>query len=215
MAKKDLLPAEHLIDGGYIDVENVLYGRQLGIEVIGPMRPNTSWQAKAQTGYDIAHFVVDWETQTVTCPQGNTSRFFSPSTDKQGDETITVRFHQDDCAACPARELCTRAASGPRGLRFLPQEKHETLQQARREQQDSSFQERYKKRAGVEGTVSQSTRTFEMRRTRYIGDAKTRLQHLATASALNLARLAHWFIGSTRSQTRVSAFAELALIPVC
>jgi len=215
LAKKGLLPLEHLVDGGYIDVENVLYGRQLGVEVVGPMRPNTSWQAKAQTGYDIAHFVVDWKAQTVTCPQGNRSRFFSSSTDKQGDETITVRFHQNDCAACPARELCTRAVSGPRGLRFQPQEKHETLQQTRLEQQDPSFKERYKKRAGVEGTISQSTRTFEVRRTRYIGDAKTRLQHLATASALNIARLADWFIGSTRSQTRVSAFAELAPLLVC
>ncbi len=215
LAEKGLLPAEHLIDSGYVDVENVLDSQQLGVEVVGPMRPNTSWQAKAQTGYDIAHFIIDWEAQEVTCPQRNVSCLFSPSTDKHGVETFTARFPHHDCAACPARELCTRAKSGPRGIRFQPREKHETLQQARREQQESSFRERYKKRAGVEGTISQSTRSFGMRRTRYIGDAKTRLQHLAIASAVNISRLAGWFMNIPHSITRVSAFAELAPFPVC
>lgn len=48
-----------------------------------------------------------------------------------------------------------------------------------------------------------------MRRSRYIGQEKTHLQHVATAAALNLVRSMTWFNGIPRTQTRRSAFARL------
>jgi len=65
-------------------------------------------------------------------------------------------------------------------------------------------------RAGIEGTLSQGVRTFELRRSRYIGLAKTHVQHVATAAAINLARLADWFAGIPKAQTRQTKFAALA-----
>jgi len=50
------------------------------------------------------------------------------------------------------------------------------------------FKENYARRAGVEGTISQAVGKFNMRRTRYFGLAKTHLQHIATACAINLSR---------------------------
>lgn len=209
LAEKELLPAEHIVDSGYIDIENVLDSRQQQIELVGPMRPDSSWQAREETGYDIAHFVVDWQSETVTCPQGKSSHGWSTTTNKQGDDFISVRFHSDDCTDCPVRQSCTKAATGTRSLRLQTQERHETLQQARKDQSSDAFWERYKTRAGVEGTISQATRAFELRRSRFVGQAKTQLQHLATATALNLARLANWLADRPLSATRVSAFAEL------
>jgi hypothetical protein len=46
----------------------------------------------------------------------------------------------------------------------------------------------YAKRAGVEGTIAQAVRTCEMRRARYIGSKKLRLQALLTATAMNVLR---------------------------
>jgi nitroreductase len=66
-------------------------------------------------------------------------------------------------------------------------------------------------RAGVEGALSQGTRAFGLRRCRYTGLPKTRLQHLATAAAMNLARLDAWWTETPRAPTRCSAFARLAL----
>lgn len=215
LADKGLLPGEHLVDAGYVDVDNILESQQQGIDLNGPVRPDSSWQAREQTGYDIAHFIVDWDAQQVTCPEGKVSRVWSPTTDKEGMKTISVRFHRDDCSSCPVRELCTRAKNEARGLRLQPQEKHQVLQQARLEQQDASFWERYKPRAGIEGTIAQATRSFGLRRTRFIGEEKTRLQHFATASAINLARLANWFTDIPRATTRVSPFAELATVSFC
>jgi Transposase DDE domain len=67
----------------------------------------------------------------------------------------------------------------------------------------------YSNRAGVEGTISQGVRAFGMRRSRYIGIGKTRLQHLATAAAINLKRVSDWLAGGDREKTRRSAFARV------
>jgi hypothetical protein len=40
--------------------------------------------------------------------------------------------------------------------------------------------------AGVEGTLSQAVRSYGLRYARYWGAAKTHLQHVATAAALNI-----------------------------
>src|SRR5215210_4772618 len=45
---------------------------------------------------------------------------------------------------------------------------------------------RYRRRAGVEGTLSQGVRAFGMRRSRYIGLAKTGPQQVCTAAAINV-----------------------------
>ena len=68
----------------------------------------------------------------------------------------------------------------------------------------------YAKRAGIEGTLSQGVRAFGLRRSRYVGLAKTHLQQVATAAAMNLERLGAWFVDRPRAQTRVSRFAALA-----
>lgn len=69
---------------------------------------------------------------------------------------------------------------------------------------------RYARRAGIEGTISQAVRAFEARQSRYRGLAKTHLQQLATAAAINLDRLAAWMIGRPKAPTRTSRFAALA-----
>ena len=68
----------------------------------------------------------------------------------------------------------------------------------------------YQQRAGVEGTLSQGVRAYGLRRTRYRGLAKTHLQHLATAAALNVDRLVAWLEERPCATTRTSRFAALA-----
>jgi IS5 family transposase len=65
-------------------------------------------------------------------------------------------------------------------------------------------------RQGIEGTLSQGTRAFGLRRARYRGLAKVGLQNIAIAAALNLDRLAMWFANRPLAATRTSRFAILA-----
>jgi len=60
----------------------------------------------------------------------------------------------------------------------------------------------------VEGTISQAVRSFGLRRSRYIGHAKTHLQHVATAAAMNLVRMTEW-LGGAELATRRSKFRTL------
>jgi transposase len=66
-----------------------------------------------------------------------------------------------------------------------------------------------RERAGIEGTLSQSAFALDMRRSRYRGLEKTHLQHVLTASAINLLRAFAWLEGIPRTKTRKSHFAAL------
>src|ERR1043165_5212663 len=72
---------------------------------------------------------------------------------------------------------------------------HAALQAARKLQQTETFQQKYALRRGVEATISQGLRAFDLRRSRYVGLPKTHLQHLAIATAINLVRLVNWLDG--------------------
>jgi hypothetical protein len=124
---------------------------------------------------------------------------------------VQVLFPKKVCAACEVRARCTRSKTGPRELTLHPKAQHLALQAARERQQTETFKERYKRRAGIEGTMSQAAFVFGMRQTRYRGLPKTHFHHIATATAINLQRFVDWLWEIPRSQTYRSHFARLAL----
>jgi len=210
LAGKGLVPAEHLVDAAYVDAELLVRGREeLGIDLVGPPRPNPSWQGKVEGGHTIDRFEVDWDARRVRCPQGKLSSAWSPQVDQAGAPYVSVMFRKADCGACPARPLCTRAKHGARHLKLPPRAEHEALRTARERLGTEEGRRRYARRAGIEGTLSQGVRAFGLRRSRYRGLAKTHLQHVATAAAINLARLGDWFRAIPRAATRTSRFTAL------
>jgi hypothetical protein len=71
-----LLPQTHLVDAGYTDAKGLVNSQQTyGGILLGPVAQDASWQAKAGEGFDRASFLVNWETQTVTCPEGRAELF--------------------------------------------------------------------------------------------------------------------------------------------
>lgn len=74
-----------------------------------------------------------------------------------------------------------------------PRELHETLTSARAQQATKTWKTKYALRAGIEGTINQALDVTGLRRARYRGLAKVRLQHAFSATAVNVIRLdAHW-----------------------
>lgn len=94
-------------------------------------------------------------------------------------------------------------------LTVRPQEQYAALQEARARQSTSEYAKQYVRRAGIEGTLSRSVRTCEIRRTRYVGQAKVHLGHLLAATALNLLRLCEWLAEVPRARTRCSPFTRI------
>ena len=209
---KGLLPAEHLADGAYLSAaELVKSWDRYGVEMVGPMRVDASWQAADPDAFEAAQFEIDWEAEQVTCPMGERSYKWSPSRGRRGKPSFHVQFPKRACAACEARPRCTRSEAAPRSLGLHPRAEHEAMAAAREHQKTAAFKERYKARSGVEGTISQAVFALGMRRARYRGRKKTHLQHVATAAAVNLKRVVAWLDGAPRSGTRVSHFARLAV----
>jgi transposase len=211
LSAKNLLPREHFLDVGYIDADLIISSQERhGIELIGPVRPDTTWQGRAEIGFEVACFRIAWEHKSVICPQGRKSQIWSESHDTHDNPVLHVRFALEDCRSCAYRSNCTRSQSGPRALKLRVQKQHEALQQARTRQKTDEFKQLYKKRAGVEGTISQGTRSYGLRSSRYIGQAKTHLQNIVSAVAINLVRLDDWLNAIQPARTRTSAFAALA-----
>lgn len=211
LAEKDLLPSQHIVDAGYIDADLLVRsGPKYGVELCGPVREDNSWQAADQQGYDAEHFAIDWDAQQVTCPQGTRSKRWKPTHDRHGNPVVYITFARADCLACPVRNACTRSKTSGRSLTVRPQAEHAAIQAARAHQQTSEFKHDYAVRAGVEGTLSQGIAVSGLRRSRYIGRARTHLQHIITAAALNVVRVMDWLAEVPRAVTRTSRFAALA-----
>jgi transposase len=214
LTAQGLKPKEHFVDAAYVSANLLAQATHPdGVEVIGPVTKlqDVSWQAREQTGYDIAHFRIDWEAKQVLCPQGESSvKWVESIQDRSGNAVIHVAFAPATCRTCPARILCTRSKLQGRTMQLRPQEQHEALQQARTEQTTPEFKHRYRSRLGIEGTISQAVRAFELRETRYLGLAKTHLQAVALATAINLCRFWDYLNDTGLGQTRTSPLAALA-----
>jgi transposase len=215
LVDKDVPPREHLIDAAYIDAELLVDSREgHGIILRGPTRPRPGWQTQVEGAYTTDQFTVDWARQVVTCPQGQCSAMWAAHVDRQRARAgIIEAFRMQDCSDCIARARCTRAKYTGRRLHLPPQDQYEALQAARTWYASEEGRQRYKCRAGTEGTLSQGVQAFGLGRTRYRGVAKTHLQHVATAAAINIDRVVAWLDERPRAATRTSRFAALA--PAC
>jgi transposase len=212
LAKRDLLPNQHLVDSGYVDADLLVASRRdFGIDLVGPPRGDQHWQAREQTGFSAEHFKIDWEGHRATCPEGRTSVSWSPVLDNRRTEVIKIRFSEKDCSRCPSLTRCVRSKKKyPRRLITVRrQPAYEALRAARQREKTRDFRALYACRSGIEGTVSQGVRTCGLRRTRYRGFAKTHLDHMLTATAINCLRLGEWFAGSPKATTQHSRFTRL------
>jgi transposase len=212
LADKGCLPEKHLLNGGYTDAALLTSSQEKhGITLVGPMRENRSWQKKAGQGFSKDDFNFDWETRIATCPMSQTSYPWKDGHNEFGTKIIYVQFRPKDCQQCSSRPLCTKAKKTGRKLILQPQEHHEALQQMRMFMASEEARDLYRQRAGIEGTLSQGIMSMGLRHTRYRGLKKTHLQHVATAAAMNVARVVNHINDVPTWGTRVSSFARLAL----
>ena len=199
---KDLLPGEHVVDAGYTSADLLLAAQARGVTLLGPLLADTSPQARAG-GYTTAAFTIDWDTHQARCPQGATSTGWSPCT-QRGTQAIVVRFAAATCRTCPAKPRCTTATRSGRQLTLRPRHVHEAVEQARAQQTTDQWHNDYKIRAGVEGTMRQTTHVTGIRRARYLGLPKTTLEHNLAATAINLIRYDGWLTGNPLDRTRTT-----------
>ncbi len=134
LSRDERLPAEHLVDSGYTTGANLMSSVQdYGVQVLGPVRPDSSWQAQQgqaqaestasaaappqpQQRFDITAFQIDWNNKQVQCPQGQVSRNWNEAIRTNGKTMIQVQFDTATCRQCEVRERCTRRQDRGREL---------------------------------------------------------------------------------------------------
>ena len=210
LSEKSLLPEEHLMDLGYVTAGHLVSAQEnYGVELIGPVRNDPTWQAKHHPKFANSNFPIDWEKQVAICPRGHQSKGWIEKTDPKGQPIIKIRFSQSHCSPCPSRSRCTRAQTEPRALTIHRKQEYIALHHRREIQHTPEFLKTYNQRAGIEGTISQGVRRSALRQSRYIGLAKTHLQHIFVAAALNLCRFYNWLNDIPIATTRHSRFMNL------
>ncbi len=210
LKEKDLLPSTHIVDMGYVDAELLANSHQeYGVDLFGPARGDIHEQARAGEGFDAQRFAIDWEAKQATCPAGCHSISWTPAVDNRDNDVIKLKFSKRDCGVCVHQAKCTTSTPPRRTLTIRPRDQYLALQAARARQETEEFKEEYAIRSGIEGTLSQGIRGFEMRRSRYFGQPKTHLQNVLTATAMNMVRASMWLAETPRARTRQSAFVRL------
>jgi hypothetical protein len=214
LAARDLLPEIHLVDAGYVSVGQILAAADdHGVQLSGPLPPDTSWQAGDEQAFDLTRFRIDYDAHHVVCPNGKTSRNWQPARSRDGLPIIRATFRQPDCRPCPDRARCTRSEDNARHVTFLPRRQQQTQQRLRAEQATDAWRQRYALRCGVESLIAQASRRSDLHQARYRGLAKTHLQHVLTALAINLVRVDAWLTGIATTGSWTSRLARLAQPP--
>lgn len=179
LIERDVPPEKQYVDRAYCNITTILESEAQGIDLRGEV-PRGSTKA---VGFRMEDFEIDLEQRRAICPAGHEATSFNPS--KQSDVAFNVRFTYH-CQGCPLKPDCT---SEKRGRSLEIGNHHELLMARRREAKTPEFKQEMYHRAAIEGTISELVRAHDMRRSRYRGMQKTRLQAAMGTAALNLKRL--------------------------
>ncbi len=190
---------EWYLDGAYISAERLAQAQAQGRELIGPAQPSP----KKEGRYSVEDFAVSVEQRQATCPAGRTSTQCS-RLEIQESGKVNYRFEfGSQCQDCALRQSCLGKDQKHRTI--LVGQHHTFLQARRREQRTQAFQERAHRRNGIEGTQSELVRAHGLRRARYRGLAKSRLQNYLVGAACNIKR---WIRRAAWAITNILSAAE-------
>jgi len=92
LAQRGCLPSEHLVDSGYLSADQLVRSQQQGIDLVGPVAEENSWQAQAKDGFASTAFVIDWGARQARCPQGHVSQKWQEHQGREGSTMVHFRF---------------------------------------------------------------------------------------------------------------------------
>ena len=181
-------------DGAFGSGDNRAACAREGIDLVSPLaEPSDPEVAKSA-------FAIDVEGQSATCPKGHQAVGCQTVKDAQGRPVLLFTFARDVCEACELFGRCVHSKTQGRSVRT---HYHEVLLQAARKRQETEeFKQLYRLRAAIERLIACLVQ-HGLRRARYIGKAKVRLQAQWTGAAVNLQRLFTLFEGDMRRMNEV------------
>src|SRR5947208_160743 len=175
-------PPVQYVDGAYVSAQKLVEAQAEGREIIGPAQPAPHKDGR----FSVEDFQINVEERTAICPAGKTNTQCS-RLEEEDTGKVSFRFEfSTQCHDCPLRGKCL--GKDQRHRTVVVGEHHSALQARRQEQQTEPFKERMKHRNGIEGTQSELVRGHGLRRARYRGLPKVRLQNYFIGAACNVKR---------------------------
>ena len=190
-------PQDLYLDGGYTSGNELARAQEEGRRLHGPMA-----RAPAKNNrHGVEDFDIRVEERKATCPAGNTNSQCSKLTESAtGKVSYRIEFARTDCQACPLKSQCL--GKGQKHRTVLVSEHHTLIQARRCEQTTDEYKKDMHRRNGIEATISELVRSHGMRRSRYRGLVKTRLQNYMTGAACNIRRWAARSVWEKEQKTR-------------
>jgi transposase len=176
-------PPVQYVDGAYVSGEKLAEAQAEGRVLMGPAQPAPQ---NKEGRYTTADFDIRVEERKAICPAGQQSTQCSRLEDQKSGQ-VSYRFEWSwQCENCPLRGKCVAPEQKHRTI--LVGQFHTPLQARRKEQKTEAFANEMKHRNGIEGTQSELVRAHGMRRARYRGLPKVRLQNYFAGMACNVKR---------------------------
>ena len=190
---RELGPEEVLADTPYGSDDNCQQAAALNVEVVAPVTG-----PPPAAGFSLADFQMSPEGLVLACPQGE-----APVAVNCRQHRYRAAFASPSCHACPQRPLCP-VKPGKHYYYLRYDEKAIRLTQRRAHQQTMEFRDRYRWRAGVEGTMSAYDRLTGVKHLRVRGLKAVRFCATLKAVGVNLYRAT--VTGPGPNRARLSLF---------
>jgi hypothetical protein len=177
--EREIAPDQVLVDSLYGSDQNCEQAKELGVEVVSPCMGSP-----ADGQYSLADFTFFNGGSVAVCPQGH-----APLKTKKKKDRFSSLFASDNCLACPLVDNCP-VKVGVQGYYLRYDEKAFRLARRRAIEKSPEFREKYRFRAGVEGTMSQFDRRTGVKRLRVRGMKAVRYCAFLKATGINILRTA-------------------------
>jgi Transposase DDE domain len=178
------LPVTELVgDMAYGDGDTRAEVAAAGARMVAKVPPITVGKTFPKTDFLID--LTDPTRPRATCPAGQvTTKLVAGSTDRKGRRGRSLAFPTAVCAACPLRAECTNS---PAGRRVALHHHEARLQKARHDQTLPATIRTLRQRPKIERKIDH-LQDLGMRKARYRGHRKTRLQLLLAGIVTNINR---------------------------
>lgn len=175
-AKLGLKPKEALADTLYGGVENCRKAETLGVEIVSPVK------GAGPTAFSLIEFTMNSEREVTLCPAGR-----APEHTQCLDDRYIAFFSKRTCRGCSRKKTCpTKPVKKGRSLRY--DDNAIRLAQRRVYEASPEFRDRYRFRAGIEGTMSQLDRLTGIKNLRVRGMSAVGFAAYLKATGINIIR---------------------------
>jgi hypothetical protein len=184
-AARGMAPKEALGDTHYGVGDNPQKAAERGVELISPAQPPKAYK---QGKLSLEDFCLDEQGLVVSCPGGH-----RPVSVSATEKNYQALFEASACQRCPLRANCPVQKprnSEARTMRLQYDRPRLQMFQRRMQEKTEQFTDRYRWRAGAEGTMSRLKHQMGLAWLRVRGLAAVTYKAFMAALGLNILRCA-------------------------